>query len=65
MNRLSDIIIAGCAPGEPDCNEAPPIDGYIVFWGWTLALVLALTLAATVIWRVRSSRRSVVKTAQD
>lgn len=58
MNRLSDIIIAGCAPGEPGCNEAPPIDGYIVFWGWTLAALLAVAVIATVIRRVRKPRLS-------
>ena len=56
MNRLADIVIAGCAPGEPDCNEAPPLDGYIVFWGWTLAILIVLVVTATVIWRVRRQR---------
>lgn len=48
-----NIIIAGCAPGEPGCNEAPPLDGYIVFWGWTLVLLLIFAVIATVFWRVR------------
>jgi hypothetical protein len=46
-------ILAGCAPGEPDCNQPPPIDGYIIFWGWTLAAVVLMAVVALVTWRVR------------
>jgi hypothetical protein len=50
---VQDTILAGCAPGEPDCNQPPPIDGYIIFWGWTLAAVALIAVAAFVTWRVR------------
>jgi hypothetical protein len=56
-HQVQDIIVAGCAPGEPDCNEPPPMDGYIVFWGWTLAAVLVISAIAFVAWRWRRSRR--------
>lgn len=58
MERLSDIVIAGCAPGEIDCNEAPPVDGYIVHGAWALAILIVLALAVAVIWRVRRKRAS-------
>jgi len=54
MGQLAhDLVVAGCAPGEADCNEPPPIDGYIVFWGWTLAVVLVIALISFVAWRWR------------
>lgn len=65
MNRLSDIVIAGCSPGETGCNGAPPIDGYIVFWAWTLAILLAVAVIATVISRVRKSRQTTAAAGAD
>jgi hypothetical protein len=53
---VHDTILAGCAPGEPDCNQPPPMDGYIIFWGWTFGAVVLVAVVVLVTWRVRRTR---------
>ena len=37
-------VIAGCPPGSVDCNQPPPLDGYVTFWTPFLVVGLALIL---------------------
>jgi hypothetical protein len=46
-------VIAGCPPGSADCNQSPPLDGWITFWTPFLVVGLALILlfASVVVYR--------------
>jgi len=52
-------LITGCAGGGPDCNQPPPLDGWITFWTPILFIGIAVVLlvASVAVYRRRQRNR--------